>query len=84
MPSVLSRKMKILQNTSNHLLNIAIQKHQSQVVALQEVWFPSNNFSIPGFKLASKWYKEKNENENNKTIGRYVVVFCQRNAKIGN
>ena len=78
--------MKIFQNniqsvnTSNHLLNIAIQKHQPQVVALQEVWQPTDNFSIPGYTLASKWYRHENGSE--KTVGGGVAIFCQGKAKI--
>ena len=67
-------------NTSNHWLINAAQKHQPQVIALQEVWTPNDDINIPGYKLASKWYRKKKDND--KVTGGGVAIFCTGDAKV--
>ena len=78
--------MKILQNniqsinTSNHWLNLAVQKHHPQVIALQETWSPNDDIKIPGFKIASKWYRKTKISKDK--IGGGTAIFCANEAKI--
>ena len=58
------------------LLN-TIKGISSEVYTIKRL---TDNFSIPGYTLASKWYRHENGSE--KTVGGGVAIFCQGKAKI--
>ena len=74
-------KMRILQsniqsvNTSKYFIKQACNKHQPDVIALQEVWALPKDFEIKGYVLAAKKLRAT-ENYGG------VAIFCKKNAKI--
>ena len=59
-------------NISNHFL--VVQKHEPQVIALQEVWKPGNDFKIPGYVCVAKHCRKDRTRDG-------VAMYCKATAK---